>query len=318
MLGPSVSAIASLLANLGRTLMASPSAIAMKVMFRALLKRDFKTKEEAVRHFRKVLDEAPFPAFLPMGVSVRKMNFAGVPCERLSVRNPKMTILHLHGGAFIGGKLRTYRPFCGALASRLQAEVILPDYRLAPEHPFPAAPDDCLAVYREIIECGVEPEKLVVSGDSAGGNLTLVTLQSARDEGLPMPRCAITISPGADISGKAASWQENDHSDVMLSRGVIKLMGEVYSQGHDPSDPKLSPLCGDFRGLPPLLITVSDEECLRDDGYSLVAAARKAGSSAKLFTRPDMPHAWPIFHPLVAESRADMKMIVDFIKGTRA
>lgn len=297
--------------------MASLSAIATKTVFRALLKREFTSTEHAVGHFRRVLNDAPFPSFLPRGVSARKMTFAGVPCERLTVRKPTMTILHLHGGAFIGGKLGTYHPFCGGLARRIGAEVILPDYRLAPEHPFPAAPDDCLAVYRELIDCGVDPDRLVVSGDSAGGNLTLVTLQSARDEGLPMPRCAITISPGADLGGSAASWQENDRSDVMLSADVIKLMGDAYLQGHDASDPKASPLHGNFSGLPPLLISVSDEECLRDDAYALAARARAAGTAVRLLVRPDMPHAWPIFYPMVSEARADMRAFADFIVGAR-
>jgi len=296
--------------------MTSLSAIATKTLFRAALKREFTSKEHAVRHFRGVLD-APFPSFLPLGISARKMTFDGVPCERLAPRRPGLTILHLHGGAFIGGKLGTYRPFCGALARRLQAQVILPDYRLAPEHPFPAAPDDCLAVYRELIACGVDPAELVVCGDSAGGNLTLATLQSARAEGLPMPRCAVLISPGADLSGTAASWAENDHSDVMLSQHVIRLMGEVYLQGHDPTDPRVSPLRGDFAGLPPILVSVSEEECLRDDAYALAARARAAGTTARLLSRPDMPHAWPIFFPLVAEARADMKTIVEFILQAR-
>ena len=174
--------------------MASASAVAAKATFRALLKRDFPSDEAAVSHFRRILD-LPFPAPVPRGISIDPINIAGVPCERVAVRRPpEMTILHLHGGAFIGGKLRTYHPFCGALARRLQAQVILPDYRLAPEHPFPAAPDDCLAVYRELIECGTDPADLIVTGDSAGGNLTLVTLQSARDEGLPMPRCAVLLN----------------------------------------------------------------------------------------------------------------------------
>ena len=297
--------------------MTSLSAIATKTLFRAMLKREFASKEHAVRHFRRVLDDAPFPSFLPLGVSARKMNFAGVPCERLAPRKPSLTILHLHGGAFIGGKLGTYHPFCGAMARRLQAQVILPDYRLAPEHPFPAAPDDCLAVYRELINCGTDPADLVVSGDSAGGNLTLVTLQCARAEGLPMPRCAVLISPGADLSGAAASWAENDRSDVMLSQNVIRMMGEVYLQGHDRSDPRVSPLRGEFEGLPPMLISASDEECLRDDAYALAARARAAGTSARLLMRPDMPHAWPIFFPLVAEARADMKTITRFILNAR-
>ena len=293
--------------------MASASAVAAKVAFRAMLKRDFSSKEAAVGHFRRILD-LPFPAPIPLGVSVEAINVAGVSCERVAVRRPEMTVLHLHGGAFIGGKLRTYRPFAGGLARLLNAEVILPDYRLAPEHPFPAAPDDCLSVYRALVEYGVDPSKLVVTGDSAGGNLTLVTLQSARDAGVVLPRCAVAISPGADVGGRLPSWKENDRCDSMLSAGVIDFMASAYLGDHDRNDPRASPLLGDFEGLPPLLISVSDEECLRDDAYAVAAKARSQGVRVELLTRPDMPHAWPILNAMISESRADLRRIADFIR----
>ena len=294
--------------------MASASAVASKVAFRAMLKRDFSSEEAAVTHFRRILD-LPFPAPTPFGVSTEKISIAGVPCERLSVRRPEMTILHLHGGAFIGGKLRTYRPFAGGLAKLLNAEVILPDYRLAPEHPFPAAPEDCLAVYQTLLECGVNPAKLAITGDSAGGNLSLVTLQTARDMDIALPCCAVAISPGADVSGRLPSWRENDRSDAMLSLGAIQIMANVYLQGHSGDDPRASPLQGDFTGLPPLLLTVSDEECLRDDAYAVAAKARAQGVRVELLSRPDLPHAWPVLNALISESRTDLRRIADFIGG---
>jgi acetyl esterase/lipase len=292
--------------------MASASAVAAKATFRALLKRDFDTEDAAVDHFRRVLD-LPFPSPVPRGVSVEKISIAGVPCERVAVRRPEMTILHLHGGAFIGGKLRTYRPFAGGLAKLLKAEVILPDYRLAPEHPFPAAPEDCLAVYRSLLECGVEPARLAVSGDSAGGNLTLVTLQTARDQGIALPRCGVAISPAADVSGRLPSWRENDRRDAMLSYSTIQIMAKVYLRDHPRDDPRVSPLNGDFSGLPPLLLTASDEECLRDDAYAVAAKARSQGVRVEMLVRPDLPHAWPVLNVLIAEARTDLRRIADFI-----
>lgn len=293
--------------------MASLSAIATKTVFRGVLKREFPSRDHAVRHFRRVLD-APFPSFRFPGVSARSLNYADVPCELLSVSQPRLTLLHLHGGAFVGGKLATYHPFCSALAKRLRADVVLPDYRLAPENPFPAAPDDCLAVYKALLEYGVDPDRLVITGDSAGGNLALVTLQSARAQGLPLPRSAVLISPGADISGNAASWTENDRSDVMLSRQVIELIGEAYLQGQDPADPRASPIRGDFAGLPPMLVSMSHQECLRDDAYAIAAKVKAAGGDIELLMRPDTPHAWPIFYPMVSEARTDLRRIVSFIE----
>ncbi|MGB0954984.1 MAG: alpha/beta hydrolase [Panacagrimonas sp.] len=296
--------------------MASSSAVAAKVAFRAMLKRDFESQEAAVAHFRRILD-MPFPAPTPSGVSVDSISIAGVPCERVAVPRPRMTVLHLHGGAFIGGKLRTYHPFAGGLAKRLRAEVILPDYRLAPEHPFPAAPEDCLAVYQTLLECGVEPGRFAVTGDSAGGNLTLVTLQTARDMGMALPSCAVAISPGADISGQLPSWRENDRSDAMLSLSVIQKMAGAYLRDHPRDDPRASPLNGDFTGLPPLLLTVSDEECLRDDAYAVAAKARAQGVRVEMLTRPDLPHAWPVLNALISESRRDLARIARFIGSLR-
>lgn len=293
--------------------MASLSGIATKRLFRTALKRDFTSRDQAVRHFRAVLD-APFPSFTFPGVRRSSLSIAGVPCERLAVTRPRMTILHLHGGAFIGGKLRTYHAFCSALAKRLQAEVILPDYRLAPEHPFPVAPDDCLAVYREVVKTLPTHHSLIVVGDSAGGNLALVTMQSARDAGLPLPVCAVLISPGADISGDAPSWIENDRSDAMLSHQVIKLIGDAYLQGADPADPRASPMMGSFAGLPPLMVTMSHQECLRDDAYAIFAKGKKTGTPVELLWRDDSAHAWPIFYPLVSEARRDMAAIAAFIR----
>lgn len=294
--------------------MASPSATVAKAIFRAALKRKFESSDHAVRHFRRVLN-GPLPSRCASGVSPRRISLAGIACDHLSGSRDARTVLHLHGGAFVGGRLRTYHPFGSALAKRLGASVILPDYRLAPEHPFPAAPDDCLAVYRAALESGVDPAQLVLSGDSAGGNLALVTLQRARPAGLPMPTCAVLISPGADISGEAASWTENEHSDAMLSRQVIRMVGDAYLQGHDPADPSVSPIFGDFSGLPPMLVTMSEQECLRDDAYAIAAKAREAGASCELLMRAETPHAWPILYPLVAEARADMQSIAQFIEG---
>lgn len=294
--------------------MASLSMMVSKALFRAAFKRNFASSDHAVRHFRRILG-APLPAFRVGGVEASRTSLAGLACDRLSVPGHGRTVLHLHGGAFIGGKLSMYHALCSGLAKRLDAEVLLPDYRLAPEHPFPAAPDDCLEAYRAVLQSGVDPARLAVTGDSAGGNLALVTLQCARAAGLPLPACVVLISPGADISGRAASWTENERSDVVLSRKIIRMVGDAYLQGQDPADPRASPILGDFAGLPPMLVLMSEQECLRDDAYAIAAKAREAGASCELLMREDTPHAWPILYPLVAEARADMQSIARFIEG---
>ena len=254
--------------------MASLPAKIIKPLFRVVMKRDIQDPEHLVCHLRKVMNAPLLPALLPSGVSLRYSRVADIPGQWLTTATPTVTLLFLHGGAFVGGRLDTYHNFCGRLAQALNARIFLADYRLAPEHPYPAAPDDALCVYRELIE---DSRPLVVAGDSAGGNLTLVTLLRARDEGLPMPVCAIAISPGADATGELMSRQANNDSDPMLSQAMIDGATKLYLQGADPLHPYASPCRGDYRQLPPLMLTVSEEECLRDDAYAVAERARQAG-----------------------------------------
>ena len=292
--------------------MASLPAKIIKPLFRVVMKRDIQDPEHLVCHLRKVMNAPLLPALLPSGVSLRYSRVADIPGQWLTTATPTVTLLFLHGGAFVGGRLDTYHNFCGRLAQALNARIFLADYRLAPEHPYPAAPDDALCVYRELIE---DSRPLVVAGDSAGGNLTLVTLLRARDEGLPMPVCAIAISPGADGTGELMSRQANNDSDPMLSQAMIDGATKLYLQGADPLHPYASPCRGDYRQLPPLMLTVSEEECLRDDAYAVAERARQAGVPVKLLSRPDMPHVWPILRLLLPEARKDTERLINFVQA---
>lgn len=294
--------------------MASIQANMLKFLLRMRVKRELTSNAKLVRHLRSAMDTKLFPSPLPSGVRVRQASVAGVPGEWLEVADPRMTMLYLHGGAFIGGKLSTYHTFCGELAKRLQARIFLPDYRLAPEHPYPAAPDDAFHVYRQLSADLQDNEPLVIAGDSAGGNLTLVTLLRAKLENLPMPVCALTLSPGTDATGTLPALSANSASDSMLSKSMIDRAVDIYLAGADPTHPYASPCRGDFSGLPPLLITVSEEECLRDDAYRVVHGARQAGVKVELLSRPDMPHIWPVFYLLLPEAKQDMHVLVNFVE----
>lgn len=291
--------------------MASLPARIVKPLFRAIMKRDIQDPDHLVRHLRRVMNAPLMPSLIPRGVSLRHARVADISGQWLTTASPAVTLLYLHGGAFVGGRLDTYHNFCGALARALNARIFLADYRLAPEHPYPAAPDDALAVYRELIN---DPRPLIVAGDSAGGNLTLVTLLRARDGGLPMPVCGIAISPGADATGELMSRQANSDSDPMLSRAMIEGATQLYLQGADPLHPYASPCRGDYRQLPPLMLTVSEEECLRDDAYAVAERARQAGVPVTLLSRQDMPHVWPIFRLLLPEARQDTERMIDYVK----
>lgn len=293
--------------------MASIQANALKLILRLRVKRELDSKAELVHHLRSAMDTRLFPSPLPSGVRIRKGQVAGVPGEWLEVANPRMTMLYLHGGAFIGGKLATYHTFCGELAKRLQARVFLADYRLAPEHPYPAATDDSFQVYRQLSTELNGKQPLVLAGDSAGGNLTLVTLLRARDNELPMPACALALSPGADATGTLMSLAANSDDDCMLSRAMINMAVDVYLDGADPTHSYVSPCRGDYSGFPPLMVTVSEQECLRDDAYCVAHNARMSGVPVELLSRPDMPHVWPIFHLFLPEAKQDMHAFVRFI-----
>lgn len=291
--------------------MASLPATIIKPLFRVVMKRDIQDSDRLVRHLRRVMNAPLMPAMLPRGVTSKYARVADVPGQWVTTANPDVTLLYLHGGAFVGGRLETYFNFCGRLAQALNARIFLADYRLAPEHPYPAAPNDAFSMYRELID---DSRPLIVAGDSAGGNLTLVTLLRARDEGVPMPVCAIAISPGADFTGEMMSREANNDTDPMLSRSMIDGATKLYLQGADPTHPYASPCRGDFRELTPLMLTVSEQECLRDDAYAVAEKARQAGVPVTFLSREDLPHVWPVFRLLLPEARHDTERMIEFIQ----
>lgn len=293
--------------------MTSIAARTANLAFRALIKRDELTREQAPRHFRRAMAAPPIALPLPRGVRLEHSEINGVPGDWLRTENAGITLLYLHGGAFMAGKVRTYHPFCARLAQLLNADVFLADYRLAPEHPFPAPLEDCFGVYRSLLN-GVAAENLVVAGDSAGGSLTLATLLRARQEGLPQPCCAVGISAATDATCEAASIVANRNSDSMLSPAMVRQASAIYLNGTDPDEILVSPSKADFAGLPPLMFTVSETECLRDDTYAAVEKARAAQVPVEVLARAGLPHVWPVFWPLLPEARTDVKRIAAFIQ----
>lgn len=292
--------------------MASIRARLASLAARGLIRRERLREEEAAAHFRKALDR-PVPTVGLRGVRIGRRSREHVPCDELSVRDPERTLLYLHGGGFVAGKPRTYHNMCGRLARQTQARVWIPEYRLAPEHPFPTPLEDCLSVYRSLLEGGADPRQLVVAGDSAGGSLTLALLLALRDNGEPLPACAITISPATDATLSGESMRENARRDAMLSPTMMEHAASLYLQGADPTLPAASPLWGDYKGLPPLLMTVSESECLRDDAYRVAEKARRAGVSVEVISRRGLPHVWPVFVPLVPEASRDVERMARFI-----
>jgi len=224
------------------------------------------------------------------------------------------TILYLHGGAWVMHLPGVYRRLATLLSTLTGMRVLLPDYRLAPEHPFPAAIDDCFATYNWLLEQGHAGRPLVVAGDSAGGGLTLVTLMRARTAMLRMPDCAVMLSPAADLTFSGPSVRYNADADPMFSIAAIDLLADKYCPGQDLRNPRLSPLFGSWDGLPPLLFHVGSTEMLLDDSVRAHDRARQAGVDATIEVYRDVPHVFHAFAWL-PEARSAMVAISEFVAG---
>ncbi len=293
--------------------MPSLAARAVKAYARRIIKRDPVSPEHLVQHLRNVLDNSPLPPWLPRGVSRATFVTAGVQGEWLRVKNPTQAILYLHGGGFIAGQPATYLTLCGKFAKTLQADVYLPAYRRAPEHPFPAAVDDALATYRLLLQ-KFPATKITIMGDSAGGGLALGTTLAIRDSGLPLPKCNLAFSPMADLTAPYGSRNENGLRDDMFTPAMYHLGVDLYGRTEaDRLNPHASAVFGDFHGMPPLFVTVDDSECLRDDSFRVVEKARAAGIDVTFIHRDGLLHVWPIFYPLLPEAREDIAHAIRFI-----
>jgi len=222
-------------------------------------------------------------------------------------------ILYLHGGGYRVGAPSTYRHLTWRIAEAARARLLVIDYRLAPEHPFPAAVEDALAAYRWLLANGAEPRKLVVMGDSAGGGLALASLLKLRDERLPLPAAAVALSPWTDLASTGASLSANARSDPAINADEVPKFAADYLAGADPRNPYASPLYGDPTGLPPTLIQVGDDEVLRDDATRMADTMRRANCQVELQIWPRVPHCWHLLAPILPEARAAIDDIGAFV-----
>jgi acetyl esterase/lipase len=211
------------------------------------------------------------------------------------------TILYLHGGGYVIGSNTGYREFAARLARATKASVCLLNYRLAPEHPFPAALDDAVAAYRWLRNQNIASNRLIVAGDSAGGGLTLATLMALRDAGDTLPAGAVCFSPWTDLAGTGSTLTPGRVDDPLVGAAAITVMAAHYA-GSDVRNPLVSPLYGDYRGLPPLLIQVGTREVLLDDSRRAAAKARSAGVQLEYFEGEGLIHVWPVIAVAAPES----------------
>ncbi len=230
--------------------------------------------------------------------------------------DPGRVVLYLHGGGYMTGSRGTHRSLAAEVAVVGRAHTFLPEYRLAPENPFPGALEDALAAYQWLLERGTDPLKLSIAGDSAGGGLTMALLISLRDQGLPLPASAVLFSPWTDLAGTGNSYRRLAGMDPMLSPEGLDEMAAAYAGAEDLRHPLISPLYANLSGLPPVLIQVGGNEILLDDSIRMAEAIRRAGGKARLQIFPHMWHVFQFFGGWMRESRQAVEDAGDFLCNT--
>ena len=290
-------------------------------LLRLMLRATFKQRDDVVPDIvaiRTRLEKfevlAPPP---PKGTQAVRLAMGGVPAIQVTTpqSRPDRHVLYLHGGAYVYGRPAHYRDFIWRIANAAAATMHVLDYRLGPEHPFPAAVDDAVSAYRSLIAAGADPRHLAIMGDSAGGGLTFATLLRLRDERDPLPAAAVALSPWTDLTLSSESCVRFAASDPMLSVGQALVFARWYLADADPKHPYASPFFGDPTGLPPSLIQVGSDEILRDDAVLWGERMRAAGVAAEVEVWPRMPHVWQLFARLVPEGQRAIRRIGAFLRG---
>jgi epsilon-lactone hydrolase len=231
---------------------------------------------------------------------------------------PERNVLYLHGGGYVSGAPAYYRHFLWRIADVAKACVWAPEYRLAPEHPFPAALEDAVAGYAWLADKIADTRQLFVIGDSAGAGLMLCLLLKLRDDARPLPGAAVAMSPWTDLALTGQSLASNAAADPMLNADDLPELAQYYLAGADPRTPYASPLYGDPSGLPPVLIQVGSDEILRDDAVRMAEKLRADNPRSRLEIWSRMPHAWQLFVPVLPEARRAIAQIGDFISTVQS
>ena len=285
-------------------------------VLQAIQARPAPSEDAAMDERRAGLEEFMTSFASPVGdARIEPISAGGVPSEWVTVQgvDPARTILYLHGGAYVLGSPASHRVVTIRLARAATARVLAPDYRLAPEHPFPAAVEDAVSAYRWLLDAGTPSAQIVIAGDSAGGGLTLATLLSLRETGLELPAAGVLISPWADLACESESYLTNLDTDPMIDQEGLTGLSQMYLAGQDAAEPLASPVHADLTGLPPLLIQVGEAEKLLDDATRLTDRARDAGVDVTLERWPDMPHVWHLFADRLPEGEQAIEAVATFV-----
>jgi len=249
-------------------------------------------------------------------VRCEPVDAGGIPAEWITTPEAghERAIYYLHGGGYVMGSIGTHRDMISRLSRAARARALAIDYRLAPENPFPAAVEDSASAYRWLISTGVDPARLVIAGDSAGGGLTMATLVALRDAGDPLPAAAVCLSPWVDLEGVGESMTTRAEVDPMVQRESLLQSAKAYLRDADPRTPLAAPLYADLSGLPPLLIQVGTAETLLDDSTRLAERARAAGVEVILELWDDMIHVWQFCAAMLPEGQQAIDRIGEFVR----
>jgi monoterpene epsilon-lactone hydrolase len=246
-------------------------------------------------------------------ITVEKTIVQGIPAEWVAAPNAveDRVFLYIHGGAYIMGSLNTHRDLAAKLSRSTATRVLVIDYRLAPENPFPAALEDAIKSYRWLVSSGIPPEQIVIGGDSAGGGLTLATLLSLRDAGDTLPASAVLLSPWTDLEGTGESMETRKEIDPWLSPDATRAIPAMYIRELNPKHPLVSPIYADLEGLPPLFVQVGNDEILLEDSIRLVERARDAGVDVSFKVWDDMWHVFQTFP--IPEAKQAIEEIGEYV-----
>ncbi len=294
--------------------MASPQLQQTLALFKEMGAKMAEAKD--LNDMRAIMIEAQAPA----GVTSTPVEAGGVSAE-WSVADgadQDKVILYVHGGGYVMGSAGSHRDMTGRLSQAAGARVLSLNYRLAPEHPFPAPVDDTLAAYRWLLAQGIQADHIAIAGDSAGGGLALAALIAIRDAGEPLPAAGIGISPWVDMEGTGASMTTRAAVDPVVQKEGLLGMAKLYLGGADPKNPLAAPLHANLAGLPPLLIQVGDAETLLDDATRITERARKAAVDVTLKVWGEMPHVWHLFAPILPEGQQAIEEIGVFFQAQTA
>jgi acetyl esterase/lipase len=253
-------------------------------------------------------------------IKVEKIDANGVPCQMLTPpgADADRVIVYVHGGGYVFGSLVSHGGVVGELARSSACRALQVDYRLAPEHPFPAAVEDACAAYRYLVANGTAPEKITIMGDSAGGGLAIATIVALRDAGDTGPGAVVCLSPWVDLEGTGDSVTSRADRDPMVDPEMLHGIAATYLAGADPKSPAASPIHANLNGLPPLLIQVGEREILFSDAEALATKAKIAGADVTFEEWPEMIHVWHLFYPMLTEGRDAIKRVGEFVQEKTA